>query len=691
MSNARPDDPRTANENSVEITSTSDNKIEWTLADDATFYVKGGFTLVTKAATVDEKMSEAAKNKVNIKNLQATNVDVVGGSIATRNSDKDIYDVGEGIAKENVVDISNSEFKKLSVAGGFSVRGKAENNRVNINNITVTEAFEIVGGYVKEYGEASGNTVSISNSKLADNGKVYGSYLKESAPKQGHTDKATNNKVIIGPNVTSLDGNEAKFDIVHGGYLAQTHYCPSVFYVNTLDVSSRFTTGRLNGFQTMNFNLDPIGDLSKPIITVTDKAVKILHDKDKNSVITVTSSKEIKDKVILINSKNGFVTDLVQDNIAKPGDVSNILGDNATLKQVRSLARVETYKIDKDKLKLEIEDNKNKVTRDISADQNLVLTMKGNADKNTNTNSDTDPLMEASISTLATMYAADELFVDTLNRNINRSYDGMFVTSRGGYYSIDTRHRVEANVFNALIGYGTKALNGEIGVFTELGHSSYDTYTFDSNGQRAPDSGKHNYVGAGIFANQEILDTGIRASAYFKLGSFRNDFDTNILGTQYDFDRTSGYIGAHLGLAKDASITEKVNARFYGSYFYDAKDSETYNQDGTKGASGAKFTYDDIQSHRLQFGTMITCNVSDSFKPYASIGFEQVLDAKATGYAEDSLGKLDLHETDMEGVTGITSIGFNYVKENIELGAGIAGHFGTRNGGNAQIQAKYTF
>ena len=132
-----------------------------------------------------------------------------------------------------------------------------------------------------------------------------------------------------------------------------------------------------------------------------------------------------------------------------------------------------------------------------------------------------------------------------------------------------------------------------------------------------------------------------------------------------------------------------LEARSFVNYFYDGRSSESYDFAGTDTVKGASFDYDALNGHRVQVGTLLTYAYSDAFRPFIGLTVEGILKAEATGTAKDDLATYDLKSSDMEGVTGILTMGWKYVSGDgkYEFGISANGLAGARAGANAQIQS----
>ena len=306
-------------------------------------------------------------------------------------------------------------------------------------------------------------------------------------------------------------------------------------------------------------------------------------------------------------------------------------------------------------------------------------------------NPETDILMESSLSSYGTLAAADDLMVDTVLRSRNGGHEGAFAAARAGRWHFDTSASQKSNITSGLFGYAVQTSVAEVGGWLEIGNASYKVNT-NVDDVTAAGSGKHNYAGVGAYANVPMPLEGWFLTGYLKAGALENNFDTVLTDQAVNFDRTSGYWGAHLGTHYDLTVGD-FRLRPFVSYFYDGRDSESYSFKGHGKVQGATFHYDKLNAHRVQAGTFAEYHYSEQQRPYIGLTYEQVLSAKAKGYAVDGYGRLDLNSSDMEGGTGILSAGWTYVNlpKNFSCEFGMNGFAGTRRGVSAQIQADWRF
>ena len=310
-------------------------------------------------------------------------------------------------------------------------------------------------------------------------------------------------------------------------------------------------------------------------------------------------------------------------------------------------------------------------------------------------NDQTNALMQSSIAAAATMFAADELLIDTTMKSRQGvRQTGPFAAARVGRYDLDVRGDLETNVISGLLGYAVNLQGSEIGAFVEMGHGTYDTKTTVTSpvGETKGD-GKHNYVGFGVYGNCATPIDWLHVTGYVKGGWLRNEFSAPIAGVSVDFDRTSNYWGAHLGMYGEFQAAGKIKNRTFLNYFYDGRESESYEASGSSEVAGARFHFDALNVHRVQAGSLIEYQYSSTLRPYASVAYEYAFKANAEGSARDHIGTLAMNGTDLEGGTGILSLGWTYLNEanTFEFDCGVNGYAGVRKGVSAQLQAAWKF
>ena len=244
------------------------------------------------------------------------------------------------------------------------------------------------------------------------------------------------------------------------------------------------------------------------------------------------------DEVRLIKSSAGIALDKADNRLAAGSSLDELKG-NLNVEHIASLSRVQETELTKDDYDLKMK-----------SENMLVATIKAKRPSVDKVNDQTNALMQSSIASAATMYAADELLIDSTMKSRNGvRQTGPFAAARVGKYDLDVRGDLETNVISGLLGYAVNLQGSEIGAFVEMGHGTYDTKTAVASplGKIRGD-GKHNYVGLGVYGNYTTPWEWLHFTGYVKGGWLRNEFSAPIAGVSVDFDRTSNYWGAHLGM-----------------------------------------------------------------------------------------------------------------------------------------------
>ena len=389
------------------------------------------------------------------------------------------------------------------------------------------------------------------------------------------------------------------------------------------------------------------------------------------------------DEVRLIKSRAGIALDKADNRLAAGSSLDELKG-NLNVEHIASLSRVQETELTKDDYDLKMK-----------SENMLVATIKAKRPSVDKVNDQTNALMQSSIASAATMYAADELLIDSTMKSRNGvRQTGPFAAARVGKYDLDVRGDLETNVISGLLGYAVNLQGSEIGAFVEMGHGTYDTKTAVASplGKIRGD-GKHNYVGLGVYGNYTTPWEWLHFTGYVKGGWLRNEFSAPIAGVSVDFDRTSNYWGAHLGMYGEVQAAEKIKNRTFLNYFYDGRESESYEASGSSAVAGARFHFDALNVHRVQAGSLFEYQHSSALRPYAAVTYEYAFKADAEGSARDHIGTLAMNGTDLEGSTGILSLGWTFMNraKTFEFDGGVNGYVGERKGVSAQLQAAWKF
>lgn len=566
-----------------------------------------------------------------------------------------------GVADVKTYDIEDRHtFSSIAAASGEWGGGNLENNTLRIEN-SLVEAGSIYAAYASSGHNknidttVSGNTLTITNATLGatvsqhkDLGRlaprIYAAHIQDTFPLSGTKD--ANYVTYAKNNHVKLDRVEGEFEVIYGA--GWNGYWPNAFAVGYVQAENNSVTivdsnltktatgasGMLVGgmAHSQTQSGEELGWNRNASVTVERSTVDVDTAKAGFSIyggfrggVVENAAVTLKDSTFTLSS---LETDKGYGNLygayvaavfATTRDLTatgtRVTVDNTKL-EGPNWNRLTTVMVDATAYRdyagenpaipgilaksVSVTDNHFTVTNGSVVNGSIygarVLTEKSGVVHQYETG---DAVMESSLSAFGTLFAADDLFVDTVLKSSTGRPDGAFAAARGGRYTFDTRTRIDSNIFNAIFGYGLEVADGtELDGFIETGHASYDTETGGNDG-----SGTHNYAGAGLYLSQSLGLEGLRATAYVKGGMIRNDFDIRLADTQVDFEKSSAYWGAHAGLSYDWTPTAMLEARSFVNYFYDGRSSESYDFAGTDTVKGASFDYDALNGHRVQVGT----------------------------------------------------------------------------------------
>jgi outer membrane autotransporter protein len=144
------------------------------------------------------------------------------------------------------------------------------------------------------------------------------------------------------------------------------------------------------------------------------------------------------------------------------------------------------------------------------------------------------------------------------------------------------------------------------------------------------------------------------------------------------------YYGLHAGLGYVWDITDDASLDLSGKYFW------THQQGGSVRVINDRFTFEDVDSHRVRAGGRASVAVNEHFKPYIGAAYEY----EFSGEAEAKTYGRSVGAPDLTGSTGIGEIGVTLLggdKAPISLDFGAQGYTGMRQGVTGSLQLKLEF
>ena len=582
----------------------------------------------------------------------------------------------------------NTEAIGIRAASGADVTAKAANIQMsggitqavylkNAAKVTVTDslttnASQALVGIDNSVADIQKDFVTLSQSEISaeNDARIYINSTKKGLVQfSGNTRISDNGTIAMHVGSGTADKN-AYWNITDRSQLTELSAAPSA---------------------SLNFLLTPalLSSLGpdEAVVSVKGASPVLLHsDAGKSSCITLSGTAlnlKAGDEIRLINSSNGIALNDLTNRLAAGTSVSELKRD-LNVESVKSLARVEKSELTQDDYDLSMK-----------TEQMLIAKIKNRRPSKDKVNDQTNVLMLSSLSSAAALFAADELLIDsTLKSRKGTRQPGPFAAARVGGYELDVRGDLDETIVSGLLGYAFKLQQSEVGAFLEMGRGTYDARspTTSPIGHVKGD-GKNNYVGVGIYGNCAAAVDWLHFTGYVKGGMIRSEFDVPIAGVKAEFDRTSAYWGAHAGAYGEFQLTKKLKNRTFLNYFYDGREGESYKAAGSSEVSGATFHFNSLNAHRGQLGTLMEYQYDRRMHPYAALTYEYAFKADAKGHAQDRYGTLVLNEADLEGSTGIASLGWTYQNyaNTFDLSIGLNAYTGVRKGYNTQAHASWKF
>ena len=507
---------------------------------------------------------------------------------------------------------------------------------------------------------------------------------------------------------TVINGNATLEMNVGSGNAAEDSYW-------SVSGESKVTKLSVASNAALNFLVPPamVTNLANKAI-VTSKETVLLHSDSKIALAGTGFILTEGSQIPLIYSDNGIALDTLKNRLPAGKQLPDLKTD-LTVERLKSQARIETNQLTKDQYDLLVGDDAKTLVAEFTAnpvpptnpdpdpdnpnpdpdkpgtDPDKPGTNPDNPGTTERVNEQTDALIQSSLTAASTLFAADELLIDsTIKSRQGVRQTGPFAAAKVGKYDLDVSGSADSTVISGLLGYAFNVQDSEVGGFMEMGHGTYDTKTAEVGslfGVAAGD-GKHNYVGFGVYGNYATPVDWLHVTGYVKGGWLRSEFAVDLGGVDEDFDRTSNYWGAHLGVYGEFAVADKFKNRTFINYFYDGREGENYRSKG-----GVEYHLDALNLHRAQVGSVFEYAYTSTLRPYVALTYEYAFKADAKGKFTDQDGSMALNAADLEGSTGIASMGWTYQNEakSFEFDIGLNGYVGKRQGVSAQAQAAWKF
>ena len=164
-------------------------------------------------------------------------------------------------------------------------------------------------------------------------------------------------------------------------------------------------------------------------------------------------------------------------------------------------------------------------------------------------------------------------------------------------------------------------------------------------------TGNSSYVGAGVLAHMDLLETEA-GHAYVeggaRTGMAYNSFNSADLvsgGVAAQYDASSAYYGVNAGLGYVWNLTEDSSLDLYGHYAWNELGSDSVTL-----STGETVNFAAVDSHRVRLGARYSYEMSEQAMPYVDLAWEHEFD----GSVSATTNGLAIAEPSLSGDTGIS-------------------------------------
>ena len=297
-------------------------------------------------------------------------------------------------------------------------------------------------------------------------------------------------------------------------------------------------------------------------------------------------------------------------------------------------------------------------------------------------NENSKQLLETNLAGVASINNAGNLLSENLDK-ITPKDSNANIFAFGFIGGSDKRYKTGSHIdlkgFSANVGIATKDESGRLtaGIFAEYGKADFETYL--DNGLEG--KGDTKFMGGGLFA-KFVAQSNFYGEGSIRLGKIKTNSDK---GMYNEYELSSSYYGAHVGLGKIFELNNTNNLDIYTKYFYSHTDSANTT------ISGVDVNFAGIASSRVQVGVKDTIKFSETSSLYAGLAYQYEAKGKAEGSVSVLNQSAGIASPSLKGSTGIAELGYAYETNSIKFDIGAKGYTGKEKGysGNVGVTVKF--
>jgi hypothetical protein len=551
-----------------------------------------------------------------------------------------------GTADNNVFELDGNAVVGGAVYGGYcsSSSASADSNTLKFSGNAAVKG-DVFGGLISA-GTASGNTIVIDEQAQLS-GDICGGY-------SGSTD-AVNNTITVGG--APVFGDKT---ILYGGLAGSNGFAGNTLNIKTTDLA----VANAVNFEYYNFDLQRVKSIDDVLLTLTDadssgtdlSGSKVAVQGRLNGVLNIGNN----DKLVLLANHNAEITTDVNTEL-QSGEI------------MQGVSVIYDY------------------TAKMSDDNKQVLAEFTNGRVSVNSQSP----VETRLAAAAFLNSGADLLADKGIADIAEiADDSIFGVMSGGSMRYDTGSHADVKGYNLAMGFGKIVTNnaGQLltfGSFIEYGYGNYTSH-FDS-GIRA--DGNTKYYGIGLLARQDNND-GVYYESSLRYGRMDADYASGDLigagGSKVfaDYDSSSSYYGAHLGIGKVNKINDTTKADLYAKLFYTHQggDSVTLGGEG----NGEVYDFDAVDSTRARVGARLSKDYGERSSGYVGLAYEYEFD----GEARATVKGLSTPAPSIKGSNGLLEVGYILQPKGVNdpmINIGLQGWGGKKQGFTGNVNFVWKF
>lgn len=268
-----------------------------------------------------------------------------------------------------------------------------------------------------------------------------------------------------------------------------------------------------------------------------------------------------------------------------------------------------------------------------------------------------------------------------------------FAAVYGGVSRYHTGSRADTEGFSGMTGLTGSFRTGVgrtlVGGFVEFGRAHLDTFNgFDTgnvNGQ-----GTSQYVGAGVLARYEVASgplSGLYLEGVGRIGNIDTKWHSGDLRDNMDrpadYDLSTPYYGAHVGLGHVLSLGDVVNVDTYGKFLWTHQSSDSADM------NGEIVNFEGVDSRRLRLGVRLDVTAFENVTPYLGAAWEHEYSGTARAVARD----FSIPDASLKGDSGVFELGFamETSARPLTLDVALIGSTGARDSLGGNLSVLYRF